>query len=155
MLSIRIDRAAGTAAVLTDEETKIAYQSRDGMKGIENRNDWKSFEAAQEVAALLGPLYVATDAGPYVSPRYDVIDLPQVGADVSYGFNGDAYPCGKIKSISKGPGYRRIVAGPDFSGKDRTFWRRCRDGQPTGGGWINEGTWSLIPGTVDKHNPEF
>lgn len=121
----------------------------------ENRNNWKTFDAAKEVAAALGAGWIATDAGPYVSPRYDVIDLPKVGDAVSYTFNGDSYPCGTIKSISPGPGFRRIVAGPDFTGKDRVFWRRCHDGEPTGGAWINEKTWSLISGHHERRNPEF
>lgn len=136
---------------------KISTADSDDIQAcnVENRWDWCTYEAAAEVAAALGPKYQATDAGPYVSPRYDIIDLPQVGDDVSYTFNGDYYPCGKIKSISPGPAFRKIVAGPDFSGADRIFWRRCRDGKPTGGAWICEGTWSMIQGHVEKCSLEF
>lgn len=122
---------------------------------VESRWDWKTYKAAAEVAAALGEKYQATDSGKWCSPRYDVIDLPQVGDEVSYAFNGDYYPCGKIKSISPGPAFWKIVAGPDFSGRDRVFWRRCRDGKPTGGAWVCDKTWSMIQGHVSKRNEEF
>lgn len=150
MLYVHVIREIGTRAVTSAHITDMHHNPN-----VENRNDWRTYEAAAEVAAALGPKYQATDAGPYCSPRFDIIELPQVGDDVSYGFNGDCYPCGKIKSISAGPGYRRIVAGPDFSGSDCVFHRRCRDGKPTGGAWISQGTWSLVPGHVSKINPEF
>lgn len=121
---------------------------------FENRNDWRTYKAAAEVAAMLGPKYQATDAGPYCSPRYDVIDLPQVGQEVSYAFNGDYYPCGKIVSISAGPAFRRIVA-EDVNGRKYVFHRRCRSGEPVGGAWIMDGTWSMIQGHHDRRNPEF
>lgn len=148
MLSIQVERDTTGKAIKA-----TALPAFD--QHAENRNHWRTFEAAQEVAALLGDGYIATDSGPHVSPRFDVIDLPKVGAEVSYTFNGDYYPCGTVKSISAGPDFRRIVAGPDFSGKDRVFWRRCRDGKPIGGAWVNDKTWSLIPGHISKLNPEF
>lgn len=145
--------------------TAFAYDDNIvSSSDCENRNDWKTYEQAAEVAAALGPKYQATDAGPYVSPRYDVIDLPQVGQEVSYTFNGDYYPCGKIVSISKGPAFRRIVAEEDLGWnhnlgrrvtKRHVFHRRCRDGKPTGGAWIMDGTWSMIQGHHNKTNPEF
>lgn len=152
------------AAALSDEEVKAAWDAVGAEKPFpytfENRNDWKSYAAAEEVATALNKKagkvqYIATDSGPYVSPRYDVMELPKVGDAVSYAFNGDYYPCGKIKSMSPGPGFRRIVAGPDFTGKDRVFWRRCQNGEAVGGAWVNAGTWSLVPGTIEKRNPEF
>jgi hypothetical protein len=153
MLNVRIKRVGGK--IISAEVIELGPWYEGRPTDYENRNNWQTFEHAQEVAAALGEGYVATDSGPNVSPRYDVIDLPKVGADVSYAFNGDYYPCGKVKSISAGPGFRRIVAGPDFSGKDREFWRRCHDGLPTGGAWISERTWSLVPGHISKTNPEF
>lgn len=113
----------------------------------ENRNDWKTYEAAQEVATVLGPDYIATDAGAHVSPRYDVQALPKVGAEVSYAFNGDSYPCGKIKSISAAP-HRLITV--DDNGRVRKFWRRRLSGS-----WVMDQTWSLVQGHVSKTNPSF
>lgn len=113
---------------------------------VENRNDWKTFEAAKHVAAHLKG-HIATDAGSHVSPRYDVIKLPQVGDKVSYGFNGDCYPCGTIKSISKS---LRLITTEDEGKGRRTFYRVRETGM-----WRNDGTWCLIPGHVSKLNPSF
>jgi hypothetical protein len=118
----------------------------------ENRNDWKTMAAAEEVARALGAEYIATDAGPYVSPRYDVQALPKVGDPVSYSFNGDSYPCGHVARISAGPMFRRIVVEEKHDTYTRTevFWRRGRTGS-----WVKDGMWYLIPGHVNKRNPEF
>lgn len=129
----------------------------------ECRWDWETYAKAQEIAAALNlaagkVLYVATDAGAHCSPRYDVQKLPQVGDDVSYAFNGDSYPCGKITKISAGPDFRRIetqeVLGNGAVRKE-VFYRRCRDGKATGGAWVLRGTWSLVIGHISKTNPEF
>lgn len=153
MLYVEVNRnTAGkvtSAYVLTEAERKGLPHDH-----CENRNDWRTFEAAQEVAAALGPKYQATDAGRWTSPRYDVQELPQVGQEVSYTFNGDYYPCGKIVKISEGPAFRKITA-KDLNGRRYIFWRRCRDGKPTGGAWVMDGTWSMIAGHVSKTNPEF
>lgn len=153
MLYINVIRKDG--GIVSAEVVELPASPDDRSRTIECRCDWRTYEAASEVAAALGDKYQATDAGPYTSPRYDVIELPQVGDKVSYAFNGDSYPCGVIKSISKGPGFRRIVAGPDFTGADRVFTRRHQKGKPTGGAWVNEGTWSMVPGHVEKRNQEF
>jgi hypothetical protein len=145
MLAIQITREDGKiTAAQAFEFDKIDRRAPN----VETRNDWKTFDAAKEVAAALGEGYIATDAGPHVSPRYDVIDIPKIGAAVSYTFNGDYYPCGTVKSVS--PTLRKIVAGPDFSGNDRAFFRRGERGV-----WVHEKTWSLIPGTISRINPEF
>lgn len=148
MLNFLVTRLEGKVVA-----AEVTSHKNYNAKNYENRNDWRTYEAAAEVAAALGPKYQATDAGPNVSPRYDVIDLPQIGQEVSYTFNGDYYPCGKIVSISAGPAFRRIVA-EDANGK-YTFYRRCRDGKPTGGAWIMDGTWSMIQGHHKRTNPEF
>ena len=121
----------------------------------ENRNDWKTMAAAEEVAAALGHEYIATDAGPYVSPRYDVIRLPFLGDPVSYSFNGDSYPCGHVERISSAEGgYRRLAAVERNADgnviRRHIFWRRGRTGS-----WVKDGTWSLTAGHVSTRNPEF
>lgn len=126
-------------------EARIADESERCQLTTENRNDWKSFEAAEAIAKALGEGYIAVDAGAHVSPRYDVIELPKVGDDVSYGFNGDYYPCGKIIYISRGPNYRKIVTD-DGS----VFWRLRKTGS-----WKKDQTWSLVQGVINKRNPEF
>lgn len=105
------------------------------------------FEHAAGVAKVLtdktGDLWIATDAGPGVYPRYDVVEAPKVGEKVSYAFNGDYYPCGEIVSISES---LRVIK--TSSGK--RFYRRKLTGA-----WINNGTWCLVPGHVSRLNPEF
>jgi len=140
MLSVKTTR--DPAGKLLTAEVAPGYDPQH-----ENRNDWKTLEAAQEVAEALGPAYVATDAGAHVSPRYDVVALPKVGDAVSYAFNGDSYPCGHVTKVSPAP-HRRIEV-LDGTTK-RVFYRRKLSGS-----WVNAGTWSLIPGHHEKRNPSF
>ena len=154
MLYVHIIRSAGK--ILRAEAIAWPLPPNVDPRKYESRNDWKTMAAAEEVAAALGPEYVATDAGPYVSPRYDVIALPKVGDAVSYSFNGDSYPCGHVISISAGPNFRRIVAHEPRGGKhvgevrEHVFWRRRKTGS-----WVMNGTWSLVAGHVDERNPSF
>lgn len=115
--------------------------------GFETRNDWKTLERAKEVAAQLteasGRLFIGTDAGPNVSPRYDVIDAPVLGAPVSKAFNGDYYPEGEITKISKS--LKRVETSTGA-----VFFRRRESGA-----WIEGGTWSMVPGHVSRRNPSF
>lgn len=143
------DRAVQSARVLTDDEVKALYKRQSaGEPGIfklfhvENRNDWKTFEAAQSVAAHLDG-HIATDAGPNVSPRYDVIKLPKVGDKVSKAFNGDHYPCGVIVNISK------TLKAITTDGGD-VFYRVRQTGS-----WRNQGTWFLEAGHHSELNPSF
>lgn len=148
MLYVMVTRSEGkvvNAAPATElqvREGRGTVGRKHGI-GIESRNDWHTFEAAKEVAAALGPDYIATDAGEWVSPRYDVIELPKVGAPVSYAFNGDSYPCGEIASISKS--LKLIVTT-----EGQKFYRVRETGC-----WKYNRTWSLQSGHVYKQNPEF
>lgn len=92
--------------------------------------------------------WIATDAGEWVSPRYDVMHIPSIGDDVSYAFNGDYYPCGKVTKITTAP-YRKIEA-TDKNGKVCVFWRQRQSGC-----WKYNKTWNLIAGVHKKLNPEF
>jgi len=107
---------------------------------------WKDAERVAEQANLLndGHGYIATDAGPHVSPRYDVIRMPQVGDEVSMGFNGDYYPCGTIVRVSGGE--HRIVTTSD----GKKFYRRKRSGA-----WRYNQTWYLVAGHINERNPHF
>ena len=115
--------------------------------GIQSRHDWKTMERAAQVAADLsessGRPYIATDAGPNVSPRYDVIEAPMVGDEVSYSFNGDTYPCGTITKISAS--LRRIETS-----EGRVFYRKRQSGT-----WLNGKTWGLVAGHRTERNPHF
>lgn len=143
MLYVRVTRNKEGKVLLARVLTENEASARHTIAEVESRWDWKTFEAAAEVAAELGPNYIATDAGHGVSPRYDVIELPKVGDKVSYAFNGDYYPCGEIASISKSLKLITTTEG-------RKFYRVRQTGC-----WKNAGTWSLVPGHVSKQNPEF
>lgn len=121
----------------------------DGSHGTgwASRNDFDSLMIAQVIADsatnLTGRKYIATDAGAGCSPRYDVIEAPMVGDDVSYAFNGDYYPCGKIASVSQS--LRLVVTDTG-----RKFYRRRNSGA-----WISQGMWSMVAGHVERQNPHF
>lgn len=146
MITVRVTRKNGAVvAAYVVENPDFNHRSIE----LENRNDWKSIQEADAVAHFL-PGYIATDAGAHVSPRYDVQRLPAVGDLVSYAFNGDSYPCGKITRVSgEAGGYRRIEA-TDENGVKRVFHRRRASGS-----WIKDQTWSLVQGHHNKRNPEF
>lgn len=122
-----------------------------GSTGWQSRHDWPTYERAQQVACELnevqvpgsGVTYVATDAGPHCSPRYDVIELLCVGDAVSYSFNGDTYPDGYIVSVSKS---MKVITTDTGS---RYYRRRLT------GAWVKDGTWSLVAGHRHELNPSF
>ena len=139
MLFFQLDRQA----------VKVVRVSREAEtgNGWVSRWDFKSFETAQRVAAMataaLGKLYIAIDSGEFHAPRYDVIEAPEVGVEVSRYFNGDGYPAGKIVKISKS--LRRVETDQGV-----VFFRRKMTGA-----WVNNGTWSMIVGVNNDRNPHF
>ena len=132
----------GQKGQLLSAVATTAYPS-DAAPNFETRNDWATFDAAKEVAAALGAGYIATDAGPNVSPRFDVVELPKIGDKVSKRFNGDSYPSGVIKSISKS---LKVIT----TDEGEKFYRVRETGS-----WRNNGTWFLTPGHVYTQNPSF
>src|ERR1700748_957137 len=126
MLSFNVVRVDG--AIVSAQEVEYAPEH-------ENRNDWKTFAEAEAVAKAAGAGYIAIDAGQYVSPRYDVIKMFKVGEDVSYGFNGDAYPAGKVAKISPSKSIITLENG------DRYHRRQMS------GSWKRAKTWTLMHGT--------
>lgn len=133
-------------------DKKVSKVSEEYVHGDVSvcRHDFKTFTRAEEIAAQCNELndgntYVATDAGPWCSPQFDVITIPKVGDEVSYAFNGDYYPCGKVVSV--GTGAKRVVV-TDTGAK---FYRRKLTGS-----WLKEGgTWSLVAGHRSERNPSF
>jgi hypothetical protein len=127
----------------------IASKIDHSDRGWQNRNDFRNMPRAEQVAKAAtefsGELYIASDAGPCVSPRYDVVRAPKIGDAVSYGFNGDYYPDGEIVHIT--PGSLRIIktstGGTYYKRGDRAAWIK------------KGGTWSLVSGTHNERNPEF
>lgn len=121
-----------------------------GKVGWVNRNDFRSLDDAAAIAAqatkLLGKLIIAADKGSDVWPRYDVVEAPAVGVEVSKTFNGDYYPIGKIQSVS--PSLKVVVVdGP--RGRLR-FHRRGKSAA-----WVNNKCWALVPGVRDERSQEF
>lgn len=129
------------------DEFNAAQIARDAGKQVVNRNDFNGLtdaeKAAKDATELTGDQHVAVDQGKHHYPRYDVVRAPKVGDEVSYAFNGDYYPCGKVTKVSAS--LRRVEKS-----EGRIFWRRKETGS-----WINSGTWSLIQGHVDRRNPHF
>ena len=116
-------------------------------QGAINRNDILNMAHAEEIAAdataLTGRLHVAADKGSHTSPRYDVIEAPTVGSEVSRGFNGDYYPAGQIIKVSKS--LRRVETS------DGTVFFRLRQTAS----WRANGTWYMTAGTHNERNPSF
>ena len=116
-------------------------------EGWVSRWDWASMEAAQKVADAAsifdGVDYIAIDCGAHTSPRFDVIPAPQTLDPVSYTFNGDTYPCGYIKTISKT--LKKITT---TTGK--TFYRYKQSGS-----WLMNGQWFMVNGHRETRNPHF
>ncbi len=108
----------------------------------------RTFEAAEELARLLttdDQTWMAADAGQGCYPRFTIFRMFRMGEDVSYGFNGDSYPCGIITKIGAGRQARITTS----TGK--TF-NRCR---LTGRWAAPGGTWTLCRGHEYKQNPSF
>ena len=130
--------------------TERAAMERAGT--LQTRSDWTSFEQVEKIAAELsaatGKRFIPVDAGEWVSPRYDVIEAPIVGAEVSSAFNGDYYPTGKITRVS--PDCRVVTATDEHTGTVTRYYRRRLSGA-----WINERTWSMVSGHRTDKNPSF
>lgn len=116
----------------------------------------QAIAAAERLSEEQGAQYWAEDRGSNVSPRFAVIRGFVVGEPVSYGFNGDSYPCGRIiamsarpKDASKGEG-PRIITVQDHQGVRKQFWRRKKTGS-----WKHDQTWSLQHGWHNDRNPSF
>ena len=105
-------------------------------------HDFKSVEQAEEVAnaasVFAGIEYLPTESNGY----FEVIEAPKRLEPVSYYFNGDAYPCGYIKTISKT--LKKIITT-----EGKVFYRRKRSGC-----WMM-GPWSMIYGHYNERNPHF
>lgn len=113
----------------------------------QSRWDWPDFATVERLAkyvtAMTGKTYLPVDNGPHHSPRFDLVDAPQVGDEVSYGFNGDYYPDGTVEKVS-----------PTFQITTSTGRKYRRKGVTSG--WMAAGgTWGLVKGHIDERNPHF
>ena len=143
---------AGKVVAVTTESPYTGTPALKTFPGIEYDSvkgawDFKSFAEVEALAAeltsLTGKTYLPSDAGPSVSPRYDVFQPPAVGDKVSYAFNGDYYPDGEIVRVT--PSLRVITStGSKYNRRKLTA------------GWVKVGgTWSLVQGHIDRRNQEF
>jgi hypothetical protein len=149
MLHFQVNAEKEIVAVATEYpqgDKQWASTSADGS-GWMTRHDFKSLDHAGEIAAsateATGKLHLPVDSGSGVWPRFDVIEAPAVGDDVSYAFNGDYYPCGQIKSISAS--FRVITTT-----EGQKFYRRRESGC-----WKYNRIWSLVDGHHSELNPSF
>jgi hypothetical protein len=120
---------------------------RGSKNGWVTSRDAETFEQASTwskyLTAMTGKTYLSYDQGPSHYPRYGVIEAPAVDDPVSYGFNGDYYPCGTITRITKG---WRVTTS---EGK---VFNRYKE---TAGWKMVGGTWGMVAGHVDERNPHF
>jgi hypothetical protein len=112
-----------------------------------DRNDMKTFEAAEKIAreasAVTGRKFVATET-PNCYPRFDVVEAPAIGDAVSYSFNGDYYPDGRVVAISESLRLVRTDTGSRYYRRGKT------------GAWVKAGgTWTLVHGHISEKNPCF
>lgn len=158
MLYMRVNEV-GEVVEVADEMPEVLKKpggpwarGKDGVFGVGwlNRNDIECYEMAEDLARSAsknrGKVFLAVDKGPDVSPRYDVIEAPAVGDEVSKAFNGDYYPIGKIVKIGKD--YSRLYI--EDSGRKMVAYRR-----KLSGAFLVKGMWSVVPGVINERNPSF
>lgn len=115
-----------------------------------SRHDIKSFEHAQTIAAQAnamlgaGNVFIPVDSGDNCYPRYDVVQAPKVGEEVSRALNGDFYPDGEIVKVS-GKDHRIVTTSTG-----RKYYRRRQSSV-----WIADKFYSMVRGHISRLNPEF
>lgn len=111
------------------------------MERFNTLEEATTYAAAEEAKA--GRPWIPTDSGPHVHPRFSAIEVPRVGDEVSYTFNGDYYPDGTVTRVSKS----LVIT----TSEGHRYYRKGASGtwKQTGG------TWSLIRGHVSERNREF
>ena len=115
---------------------------------VEDHWDWNLIQQVEKVAAkateCFGKLYLPTERSGVGRDRFNIVEAPVVGDEVSYAFNGDSYPDGTIVSVSKS--FKKITTSTGnvyFRSKNSGCWLK------------SGGTWSMVAGHVRKQNPEF
>jgi hypothetical protein len=123
----------------------LAYNNAKSIRQLD------SMEEAEAIAKFAtestGALHLAYDDGASTSHRFGIIEAPKVGDEVSYAFNGDYYPCGKIVRIT--PGFR--IYAKDENDVVKMFNRSKNRSNWT----MKGGTWSLVQGHIFQQNPSF
>lgn len=133
-----------------------AIEARDNCNGISNwsysadedgwihRSYLKSFEQVELYAAQLSKTPGEFLGAQRSSTDFEVIRCPAVGDEVSYSFNGDTTPCGKIVRLT--PKLMVITdAGYRFNRRGNSAsWYR-----------IGGKSWCLVHGHIEERNPHF
>lgn len=124
---------------------------------VTSAGDCESYFAAMHLAERLseytGLDFFATDRGPHVHPRYDIVERPAVGHQVSKAFNGDYYPCGEIVKVSESGDRVTTSTGEVFTR------RKTHSSVPVkrSAVWKVKGsdTFSMVRGYINQRNPQF
>ena len=126
--------------------TEIHTEHKTGLYDateLVNNLGFTLLEIKEQVEAITGKKHFVYISRTHVYP-VRVIKLPEVGEEVSRGFNGDYYPCGKIVRISKS--YGKIVT------EDGTVFIRQKKNPVC---WLYNKYSSMVPGRIDERNPHF
>jgi hypothetical protein len=133
----------GRPVEVADNLNEVQRSERDWQ----SRWDWEDFATVSRLSkyltAMTGRSYLPVDNGPHHSPRFDIVDAPQVGDEVSYGFNGDYTPDGTVVKVS-----------PTFQ-VTTSSGRKYRRKGVTSGWMATGGTWGLVKGHISERNPHF
>lgn len=133
----KIERLANE--ITHEERATLNYSNTNGVGAT-----FQEAEAlADELTEFSGNKYLGVDRGAHTSPRYSVVEVPQIGEFVSYGFNGDYYPDDVVVRISAS--YRTVTTA-----SGRRYHRRRLTGS-----WVNNGIWSMVKGHHNERNPSF
>lgn len=133
--------------IMRDRNGKICGVISQSIEGSTARGDWHDYSAeqmdalAEEVSEYMGRPFVAVERDGY--PKNDIVPVPRVGDPISYGFNGDYYPCGRISRVS--PTGKVIT-----STQGHKFYRRGKTSK-----WRYNKFWSLVRGHISEWNADL
>ncbi len=142
------DTVGGISCDLTAEQHSDTSYSKDSS--WITRHDIKSFEHAEQIASQAnamigaGTILIPVDSGEHCWPRYDVVQAPKVGEEISRCINGDYYPDGEIVKIS-GKNHRIVTTSTG-----RKYYRRRQSSI-----WVADKYYSMVRGHISRLNPEF
>jgi len=141
------DGIAATEHMVT-ESFDTAERARAYNQRVLCRNDLGCMAEARAMAlhatqASMHGKFLPVDMGEGCHPRYDIVRVPEAGDEVSYGFNGDVYSCGRVTQVSTSG--RRVMTD-----EGQVFYRLRETSS-----WKYNKTWSLVQGHHDERNPSF
>lgn len=115
----------------------------DGENSFLLKSHEHAIDVADRLSKIMGKTFIACDNGDCTSHRFGVMEIPLIGDEVSRGFNGDYYPCGKITKIT--PTLRITTeSGARFSRvRETSSWREIGRG------------FYMVAGVHDERNPHF